>query len=146
MTPRVLLSAQALLLCIVLFGDIGFDRPGRFGLHFSHLIIIVLVYLCTLITGCVYAVKRGKRALVVAQALLPIVALLYSLRPLPSYDSADYQYLVSTPMDEIEATPIRVATDQPNRAGYDAQDAEAQAGRRPFPRHRRTVRSRKRPH
>ncbi len=34
---------QGLIVIVLLFGDIGFDRAGRFGLDFGHLLLLLVV-------------------------------------------------------------------------------------------------------
>jgi hypothetical protein len=59
---------------IFVFGDIGFDRPGRFGLAFDHLLILAAVYLVALLLGIASSIKTRRRTLVAVQVGL-LVAL-----------------------------------------------------------------------
>jgi hypothetical protein len=59
-TPLTLLAIQALGLAVVLFGDIGFAVPGRFGLDFSHFLIIAAAEVGLLIALTAWSIARRK--------------------------------------------------------------------------------------
>ena len=71
----ILLGVQALCWLLFLFGDIGFDKPGKYGLDFSALLPIGAVYLIALLSGVVLALLK-KRWFVASSQFLPILAVL----------------------------------------------------------------------
>ncbi len=71
----ILLGVQALCWLLILFGDIGFDKPGKYGLDFSALLPIGAVYLIALLSGVVLALLK-KRWFVASSQFLPILAVL----------------------------------------------------------------------
>ncbi len=40
-TSRILFLLQGFILLVLFFGDIGFDKPGRFGLDFGHFLLLL---------------------------------------------------------------------------------------------------------
>lgn len=44
---------QCLVILVLYFGDIGFDKPGKFGLAFDHFLILMLMQGCLFITAIV---------------------------------------------------------------------------------------------
>lgn len=51
---------QCLVILVLYFGDIGFDKPGRFGLDFDHLLILV-VSQTSLFVAAVVTIIRKKQ-------------------------------------------------------------------------------------
>lgn len=47
----MLFIVQLLLLVVIMFGDIGFDRPGRFGMSFWHGVVLISLYVIAVLTG-----------------------------------------------------------------------------------------------
>jgi hypothetical protein len=47
----VALIFESALLALLVFGDIGFDHPGRFGLDFNALIVVRAAYALALLFG-----------------------------------------------------------------------------------------------
>lgn len=73
-----LIAVQALCWLMFLFGDIGFDKAGKFGLDYDAFILIAAVYAVALVAGVVLAlVKRQKR--LTAVQLFPIIVFLLCL-------------------------------------------------------------------
>jgi hypothetical protein len=98
----ILLAVQALCWSIFLFGDIGFDRPGKYGLDYPALVVIGAVYAVALVSGIVLGVMK-KRWLAACSQFIPILAaLLYVYLPYPKYDPAHYQDLVGKRKEEVE--------------------------------------------
>ena len=58
--PAGAAGTSILLQLVLIFGDIGFDRAGRFGLDFSHLLLIGLLGLLAAAVGIV-AAAAGRR-------------------------------------------------------------------------------------
>lgn len=42
---------EAAICFVVVFGDIGFDHPGRFGLDFEHFLLMMIVQLASVTPG-----------------------------------------------------------------------------------------------
>lgn len=49
------MTLQGLAVLVLAFGDIGFDRPGRFGLDFDHGVFFVLMWLGSACMGFLIA-------------------------------------------------------------------------------------------
>jgi uncharacterized membrane protein len=45
------LTIQVLAVFVIIFGDIGFDRPGRFGLTFGHLLALLGIWFAATCAG-----------------------------------------------------------------------------------------------
>lgn len=93
---------QLMVLAVLLFGDIGFDHPGRFGLSWGHGIAILALYIFTLLLGIPAALidKSWKTALV--EIATPLLVVVYFYWPAPHYHAQDYQYLIGKPKSEVE--------------------------------------------
>jgi len=96
------LVLQCLFLLVLLFGDIGFDLRGRYGLSFNHFILFCSLYGVALIAGlsCTIADKSWKMTGV--QILIPVFILIAISLPPPEYNAADYQHLISKQRTEVE--------------------------------------------
>lgn len=83
--PRALswaFTVQALALLVLVFGDFGFDRPGRFGLDFGHLVLFVAPIWClAALAGLLIALGVGWRWFFLQWGML--------LLPLPASVLAD---------------------------------------------------------
>lgn len=53
----ILFSLQGLILLVLLLGDIGFDHPGRFGLAFDHLLLLLGFQVLLFVVILVLALK-----------------------------------------------------------------------------------------
>lgn len=68
---RVAYGAQLLAALVVVFGDIGFDRPGRFGLDFGHLVFFISPIWCAAaLGGLVLSLRAGRRWFLIQVLLL----------------------------------------------------------------------------
>ena len=98
----ILLGVQALCGLLFLFGDIGFDKPGKYGLDFSALVLIGTVYLIALLSGIVLGLMK-KRWFIASSQFFPMLATLaYFYLPYRTYDPANYQDLVGKTKAEME--------------------------------------------
>jgi len=61
---------QGLIVIVLLFGDIGFDRPGRFGLDFGHLLLLLVVDTLLIAWAVTIAIRARSWPLAGIQALL----------------------------------------------------------------------------
>ena len=98
----VLTIAQALLMAVLLFGDIGFDRPGRFGMSFGHGILLSFLYLVVLIFGIVYSCVKRKWYTLFSQTMIPLLVIVYTSWPATRYDAHEYQHLLGKTRDVVE--------------------------------------------
>lgn len=103
-----LFALQVALALVFVFGDIGFDHPGRFGLDFGHLVAIGLVFAVAWGIGVWRAVRTKAWSALTVQLLLPLLALPAGLivampGPDPRFQSASYQHLVGKSEAEVEA-------------------------------------------
>ena len=77
---RVAYGLQILAALVVVFGDIGFDRPGRFGLDFGHLVFFLAPVWCVAaLGGLVFSLRAGKRWLLIQALLLALSVVAFSL-------------------------------------------------------------------
>lgn len=70
-------GVQVLAVLVVVFGDFGFDRPGRFGLDFGHLVFFLAPVWCVVaLGGLVLSLRAGRRWFLIQVLLLamPLVA------------------------------------------------------------------------
>ena len=51
---------QCLVVLVLYFGDIGFDKPGKFGLDFGHLHALLLLQVCLFVAAAFVIVRRRK--------------------------------------------------------------------------------------
>jgi hypothetical protein len=68
----IAILVQCALLVVLNFGDIGFDKPGRYGLDFEHFLVILALYVFALLAGIVVSAMR-KLWGVIALQLVPTV-------------------------------------------------------------------------
>ena len=61
---------QGLIVIVLLFGDIGFDRPGRFGLDFGHLLLLLAVDLILMAWTVTIAIRTRSWLYAGVQTLL----------------------------------------------------------------------------
>jgi len=111
----IIIAIEILVLVVLVFGDIGFDHPGRYGLDIGDGIALTLLLCTVLVAGVAYALRQHHWVIALLQVLLPVVIILgIELAPRLSrpLDPADYQFLVGKSKAEV---------------------AEALDGRRPFP-------------
>jgi hypothetical protein len=59
-TALALLGIQVLGVGVVVFGDVGFDKPGRFGLDFGHLLLLAAAEAALLIALAVLSIVNKK--------------------------------------------------------------------------------------
>ena len=59
-TALALLGIQVLGVAVVVFGDVGFDKPGRFGLDFGHLLLLAAAEAALLIALAVLSIVNKK--------------------------------------------------------------------------------------
>lgn len=100
-----ILWAEVVLVLVFLLGDIGFDRPGRFGLDFGHALLILGLFLLLWLVGAWMAVRCRSWTMLGAQLALPLVAMAVQLRPtaIPRFRADDYQHLVGRDEAEVQA-------------------------------------------
>lgn len=98
----LLLAFQLIFLMVLVFGDIGFDHPGRFGLAIEHGMLVAFLYLVTLIGGIVLAVRKRAWGLLLAQFVLPLAVLIFQSWPAPTFDATQYQYLVGKTEPDVD--------------------------------------------
>ena len=57
---RVSLAVQVVAFLVLVFVDIGFDRPGRFGLDFGHLLLLAVIWFVASCVG-LFAAFKGRQ-------------------------------------------------------------------------------------
>jgi len=67
---------QCLVVLVLYFGDIGFDKPGKFGLAFEHLLILMLMQGCLFVAAVIIIFRRKQWKYFGAQFLLLVVTAL----------------------------------------------------------------------
>ncbi len=65
----IALAVQLLALLVLVFGDIGFDKPGRFGLDFGHLLLLAALWVAALGVGLFLACRRRRFGIVALQLI-----------------------------------------------------------------------------
>ena len=71
----VALFCQCVFLGMILFGDIGFDLPGRYGLDFGHLIWFAAGFGVSWLLGMITSIRKRHWGWLGVHALMPIVGL-----------------------------------------------------------------------
>lgn len=66
----IVCGLQFLVVLALFFGDIGFDKPGKFGLDFGHFLVLMLVQLCLSVAAAVIIIRKKRWAYFGAQFLL----------------------------------------------------------------------------
>ena len=94
---------QLASLAILIFGDIGFDKPGRYGLSFDHGVLFTLSYCIALLAGLASAIKNRRWKIAVLQIAIPIMIIAYDFRPVPFYPASEYQHLVGKSKEEVQS-------------------------------------------
>lgn len=61
---------QCLIVLVLFFGDIGFDRPGRFGLDFGHFLILMLLFTSLFVAAMIIIARMKQWKYMTAQLLL----------------------------------------------------------------------------
>jgi len=72
----IALAAQVLALLVLELGDIGFDRPGRFGLDYGHLLLLTAAWLVASCVGLGMAFRMRRPGALVLQLVaicVPVV-------------------------------------------------------------------------
>ena len=98
----VCLALQFAFLAVLVFGDIGFDHPGRFGLSFNHGIIFIACYLTALVCGLLLSIKNRRWFFAAVHIAIPVLFFVISSRPAPKYQASDYQHLVGKSKAEVK--------------------------------------------
>jgi hypothetical protein len=110
-SPRPLapvVATEIALVLLVLFGDIGFDRPGRFGLAFDHLLLFAAAFVVVWTIGTWRAVRLRRWPAVALQISLPFCAcagLAYVQAPpeVPRFRAEEHQHLVGRNELDVQA-------------------------------------------
>lgn len=97
------LVIQGLLLLVYIFGDIGFDHPGRFGLEWNAFVVLAIAYLFFLLFGLACAVSERRWWALMLQIAMPAALFAYENRPYPQYSAKDHQHLISKSKEEVES-------------------------------------------
>ena len=98
----ILTVTQVLLMAVLIFGDIGFDRPGRFGMSFGHGILLSILYQIALVLGVVYSCIKRKWYTLFPQAVIPLLGIVYTAWPAARYDAREHQHLLGETRDVVE--------------------------------------------
>lgn len=68
-------AMQCLVVLVLFFGDIGFDKPGRFGLDFEHFLFLMLLQGCLFGGAVIVVFLRRQWKYLGAQLLMLIVTI-----------------------------------------------------------------------
>ena len=74
MILRVIFALQLLVFMIFVFGDIGFDHPGRFGLDFEDAILLFIAFVFISLFGITISIVKRRWDIVFRQ-----LAIIFSL-------------------------------------------------------------------
>lgn len=95
-------AIQVISAYVLIFGDIGFDHPGRSGLDFEDALVLFGIYTVSLVVGLSLAVKSKQFKFGALQLGIPLAYLVYVYLPPPHYNSLEYQFLVGKNREEVE--------------------------------------------
>jgi hypothetical protein len=102
-----LILFQCFLICVLLFGDIGFDHPGKYGLDIEDYYRILGAYYIAWANGVGLAVALKEWRLLELQLAIPFVTGIgvrlheaWRSRPI---DAGDYQHLIGITTAEVRA-------------------------------------------
>ncbi len=71
----ILCVLQCLVILALYFGDIGFDKPGKFGLDFGHFLILMLVQGCLFIAAVTMLIRKKRWNYFSVQFLLLVITM-----------------------------------------------------------------------
>ena len=89
---------------VLLFGDIGFDKPGRLGLDADSGLLILVLYSGALLLGLAMAARHRKPAWAVVQLLPSFMFAAWLSLPAAHYDASKYRHLVGMSRQELRRT------------------------------------------
>ncbi|MBX3437743.1 MAG: hypothetical protein KF861_09645 [Planctomycetaceae bacterium] len=98
-----LVTIQIAMILLILLGDIGFDRAGKYGFDFGHLLLFSATYLLALAWGVVYAILKKRFGIAALQLAIPLSIVAWESRPYPQYRAAELQHLVGADKAAVEA-------------------------------------------
>lgn len=119
---------QVVAAAILVFGDIGFDFPGRYGLDIADALVLAALYVIALLVGVTICLVKRKRAALRVQAVIPVLFVAFHIlpRPDPKLDAARYQYLIGRSKSEAksELSGYRTRVSGVKRDVGDAENVE----------------------
>ncbi len=122
-----LLLIQMGLAGAIVFGDVGFDKPGKYGLDSGDAIWMLAAYGAALLLGVGVAIRR-KQGWGLAVQLMPVLVWLGYRQLLlrgvfdSKYDASEYQYLVGMSKEDL----VRVIGAPRNRVSVITYEAGAE--------------------
>jgi hypothetical protein len=101
----VFIVFQCAVIAVLEFGDIGFDKPGRFGLDYDDAIKLLALYGTLLVAGLCWAAVSRRWRLLAVQLAIPLLVVMTNRAiynwQMREVDPANYQHLVG--MSKTEA-------------------------------------------
>jgi hypothetical protein len=76
---KVSLAVQGLAFLVLVFGDIGFDKPGRFGLDFGHYLLLIAIWLVATCVGLFAAFRGRSKGAVMLQSAVTLASAAWGL-------------------------------------------------------------------
>lgn len=70
---------QSILILILFHGDIGFDKPGKYGLSFEEGIFISICLINSIIYVFFKLIKERKWKLLLTELYVPVIVIVLSL-------------------------------------------------------------------
>jgi hypothetical protein len=119
---------QLATLCILLFADIGFDRPGRSGLDLEDAMKLSALYVFASLFGVLFCLFQKRWRLAVAVFAVPFGTLMLLMIPKynPQLDASQYQHLIG--MSKADVKTIlrghRILTTGANKLGPFGEELE----------------------
>lgn len=100
---------QVSLVLVIVFGDIGFDKPGRFGLAFGTLLVCGGALVVASLVGLVWSARKRAWGAALMHLLLPFVAFGGLLvwedwryrASVVDFDASTHQHLVGKSLEEV---------------------------------------------
>jgi hypothetical protein len=103
------IAVQLICLFIEFFGDIGFDKPGRYGLHSTHFLYLLLIQLLAFLVIVINERIHNRWKIILAELVAPFVifAGVFSFdhfyRGFTKLKANDYQHLKGMTAQEVSS-------------------------------------------
>jgi hypothetical protein len=106
------IAVQFLCMLVLIFGDIGFDKPGRYGLHATHTLALLVVIGFAFFVIALNEWLHGRWKIIVAELIAPFAifaaGMIYSKihSEMTRLEAKDYQHLVGKTQQQVHQVLI----------------------------------------
>lgn len=73
-------TSQLFICAVIVFGDVGFDHPGRFGLDFEHFLLLAGLQICLMLLSVVLAIWQRRGAFLAVPVIIVLLAVAAYMR------------------------------------------------------------------